>query len=197
MKSYYVAEQRLSKFPQYLEFCFYRYSFYYQIFEQLNKISISLFHLIVFFFYLDFLSQPFTNHKTAGEGGGYLFNSSLPFPPASQALRHQPGDYCRELTSAHRQQLVSNREPLVSERKSLTTKLRVLSFYIIFQKNTHPSILQYLFVQTLLMSQACYLLFFQKNFCFNFIQFAVLRSKIFVFLYASFLFYYRNQVENQ
>ena len=27
-------------------------------------------------------SQPFTNHRTAGEGGGYLFNSSLPLPPA-------------------------------------------------------------------------------------------------------------------
>ena len=27
--------------------------------------------------------------------GGYLFNSSLPLPPASQTLRYQPGDYCR------------------------------------------------------------------------------------------------------
>ena len=30
------------------------------------------------FFYLGFLSQPFTNHRTAGEGGGQFFNSSLP-----------------------------------------------------------------------------------------------------------------------
>ena len=41
-----------------------------------------------FFFYLGFLSRAFTIHGTAGEGGGYLFNSSLPLPPASQALRH-------------------------------------------------------------------------------------------------------------
>ena len=78
------------------------------------------------FFYLGFLSRTFTVHETAGEGGGYLFNSSLLLPPASQALRHQPGDYCRGLTSAHSWQPDSNREPLVSERKSLTTKLRAL-----------------------------------------------------------------------
>ena len=41
-----------------------------------------------FFLYLAFLSRTFTIHKTAGEGGGYLFNSSLPLPPASQTLRH-------------------------------------------------------------------------------------------------------------
>ena len=41
-----------------------------------------------FFLYLGFLSRTFTIHGTAGEGGGYLFNSSLPLPPASQALRH-------------------------------------------------------------------------------------------------------------
>ena len=27
-------------------------------------------------------------HRTAGEGGGHFFNSSLPLPPASQTLRH-------------------------------------------------------------------------------------------------------------
>ena len=32
----------------------------------------------IFFFYLGCLSQPFTNHRTAGEGGGHFFNSSLP-----------------------------------------------------------------------------------------------------------------------
>ena len=62
-------------------------------------------------------------NRTAGEGGGYLFNSSLSLPPASQKLIHQPGDYCRELTSAHSQQPDSNWEPLVYECKSLTTKL--------------------------------------------------------------------------
>ena len=37
----------------------------------------------VFFFYLGFLSRTFTIHSTPGEGGGYLFNSFLPLPPAS------------------------------------------------------------------------------------------------------------------
>ena len=54
-----------------------------------------------FFFFLGFLSQTFTIHRTAGEGGGYLFNSSLPLAPASKTLRHWLGDYCIELTSAH------------------------------------------------------------------------------------------------
>ena len=35
-----------------------------------------------------YLSRPFTNHRTAGEGGEHFFNSSLPLPPASQTLRH-------------------------------------------------------------------------------------------------------------
>ena len=54
-----------------------------------------------FFLYLGFLPQPFTNHWTAGKGGGYFFNSSLPLPPVSRTLRHYPGDYCRGLTSTH------------------------------------------------------------------------------------------------
>ena len=83
---------------------------------------------ILFFFYLGFLSRTFTNHRTTGEGGGHFFNSSLPLPPASQTFRHQPGDYCRELTSAHSYQPDSSREPLVSWRKLLTTKLRALEF---------------------------------------------------------------------
>ena len=75
-----------------------------------------------FFFYLGFLSRTFTIHKTAGEGGGYLFfNPFLPLPSASQTHRHQSGDYCRELP------FDSNLEPLVSRRKSLTTKLRALN----------------------------------------------------------------------
>ena len=40
-----------------------------------------------FFFYLGFLSRTFTIHRTAGEGGGYLFNSSLPLPPTSETLK--------------------------------------------------------------------------------------------------------------
>ena len=41
-----------------------------------------------FFFYVGFLSRTFTNHRTAGEGGGCFFNSSLPLPSASHTLRH-------------------------------------------------------------------------------------------------------------
>ena len=66
-----------------------------------------------FFFYVGFLSRTFTNHRTAGEGGGYFINSSLPLPPASQTLRHEPGNYCRKLSSAHSQQPDPNRESLV------------------------------------------------------------------------------------
>ena len=78
------------------------------------------------FFYMGFLSRTFTNRRTAGEGGRHFFNFSLSLPPALQALRHQPVDCCKQLTSAHSQQLDSNREPLVSERKSLTTQLSAL-----------------------------------------------------------------------
>ena len=77
-----------------------------------------------------FLSRTLTNHRTAGGGGGYFFNSSLSLPPALQTLRHQPGDYCRELTSPHSWQPDSNQEPLVSERKSLTTKLCALNPFV-------------------------------------------------------------------
>ena len=53
------------------------------------------FVLFCFVFYLGFLSRTSTIQRTAGEGGGYFFNSSLPLPPASQAIRHQLHDYCK------------------------------------------------------------------------------------------------------
>ena len=96
---------------------------------------------ICLFFYLGFLLQTFTIHRTAGEEGGYLFNASLPLPPASQALRHHPGDYCRELTSTRSYQPGSNRELLVSECRLLTTKLRVyakLGVYVLMVMLAHP-----------------------------------------------------------
>ena len=79
---------------------------------------------LTFFFYLGFLSCTFIIHRTAGEGGGYPFNSSVPLPPDYRTFRHHPGDYCRKITSTHSCQPDSNREPLVSTRKSLTIKLR-------------------------------------------------------------------------
>ena len=39
-----------------------------------------------FFFYLDFLSQAFTIHRTAKEGEDYFFKRSLPLPTTSQTL---------------------------------------------------------------------------------------------------------------
>ena len=66
----------------------------------------------------------FTGHQ--GKGEGNLFNSSLLLPPISRALRDQPYDNWRELTSAHSQQPDSVWEPLVCECKPLTTELRAL-----------------------------------------------------------------------
>ena len=98
-----------------------------------------------FFFYLGILSRTFTIHRTVGEGGAYLCNSSLPLSHPSQTSRHQLVDYCKELTSAHSQQPDSNREPLVSERKSPTTKLRALKLTLLFvftvSQNTYIKII--------------------------------------------------------
>ena len=78
-----------------------------------------------FFFLSEFF---FHNHSLItglqGKDGGE--NSSLPLPPASQTLRHQPSDCRRELISGHSSQTDSNWEPLVSECKSLTIKLHAL-----------------------------------------------------------------------
>ena len=91
-------------------------------------------YVIAFFFYLDFLFR--TIHRTAEDGGSYLLNSSPLLPPASQKLRQQPEDYCRELTFAFSQQPDSNQKPLAFKRKSLATKLRALnsSHYSFSQK---------------------------------------------------------------
>ena len=42
------------------------------------------------FFHLGFLSQAFTNHKIAREGGRDFINSSLPLPPASETFLQRP-----------------------------------------------------------------------------------------------------------
>ena len=77
----------------------------------------------MYIFYLGFLSRTLTIHWTAGEERGCLFYSSLPLPPASQTLRHWPGNYYRYLITAHSQEPDSNWEILVSESKSTTTKI--------------------------------------------------------------------------
>ena len=100
-----------------------RWSFFAKILSASHRLTLAKSSILdrFFFFYLGFVSQTFTNHRTAREGGGHSINSSL------QTLRHQLDNYCRDLTSGHSQQPDSNRAPLVSECKLLTTKLRALS----------------------------------------------------------------------
>ena len=75
------------------------------------------------FFWSRFSFTIIHDHRIVEKGGGYFFNSSLALPLASQTLRHWPGSYCREVTSAHSYHTESNWEPMVLERKSLTTTL--------------------------------------------------------------------------
>ena len=53
-----------------------------------GKLTCAFLFFLFFFFYLGFLSRTFTIHRTVGEGGRYVFNSSLPLPPISQTLRY-------------------------------------------------------------------------------------------------------------
>ena len=96
--------------------------------EVLMKVALVLQSQVlrISFFYLGFLSQiTFMNHRAAGEGGGHFFNSSLPLPSASEALRHL--DISRVITAEGSPLHIEvNREPLVSQSISLTTKLSAL-----------------------------------------------------------------------
>ena len=91
-----------------------------------NIVRFFMLNCFIFFFFLSGFSFT-TIHESrncrAEEGGGHFFNSSLPLSPASQTVRNQAGDYCRELNCAYRLQPDSNRKPLVTKHKSLTTKL--------------------------------------------------------------------------
>ena len=69
-----------------------------------------------FIFYVGFLSGIFMIHRATGETGGSFLSSSLPFPLVLWTFRYQPGDYCKELISAHRQQPDPNRERLYDFR---------------------------------------------------------------------------------
>ena len=86
---------------------------------------------IIFFFYLAFLSRTFIHESQGCRGRGRAFFKLL--TTTSLALGHYPGNYCRELTSAHSLQPDSNWESLVSERKSLTTKLRALKYKVLLK----------------------------------------------------------------
>ena len=73
----------------------------------------------------------FHNHSQTtglqGKGKGIFFNSSLPLPPALQTLRHQPGDYFRQLTSAYILQLAKEtlQNTELAYRNSWTLDARV------------------------------------------------------------------------
>ena len=54
-------------------------------------------------------------------GRDVIIESFLPLSSASQTLKHQPGNFHRELTYAHSQQSDQNQEPFLSECKLLTT----------------------------------------------------------------------------
>ena len=74
---------------------------YIYIYIYIIYLLLSLIFQICYFFLSGFSFKTFTIHKTAVEGGGYIYNSSLPLPLASQTPTHKPGDYYRELNSAH------------------------------------------------------------------------------------------------
>ena len=58
-------------------------------FSDILIILISIMNVFSSFFSIwAFFHDTLTNHRTAGKGGGYFFNSSLPLPPTSQTLRY-------------------------------------------------------------------------------------------------------------
>ena len=56
--------------------------------EDPKKFEMLICVLSFLYLYLGALWRTFMIHSTAGEGGGYLFDSSLSLTPAPQALRH-------------------------------------------------------------------------------------------------------------
>ena len=75
-----------------------------QKYETLTRnITLTVFFVVLFCFFLSgfFFHSTFTIHRTAGDGK-VICDSNLPLPPTSRTLRHSPGDYCRQVTSAYR-----------------------------------------------------------------------------------------------
>ena len=105
--------------------------------------------LFFFFSYLGFHSQILTIDRTVGEGGGYLFNSSL--PPGLQTIIHWQDVYWIKLTSVHSWQQDSNRKPLVSERKSVTIRVHKKQI----SQFTHFNILLLIVTNVLVLLHTC------------------------------------------
>ena len=85
--------------------------------ESLSQIFKSFCNFLIFFFYLGFLLQTFTNHCH--------FHPHHRHVGISQAITAESSPL------AHRQRPGSNREPLVSECKLLTTNLHALSLKLV------------------------------------------------------------------
>ena len=95
-----------------------QYDIVFKVLERLN---------ILFFFHLGILSQPFTNHRTAGEEGGHFFKElNYHFHPLHRHL-----DISRTIT-AERSALHIGSSPTRAGRKSLATKLRALKIKVKF-----------------------------------------------------------------
>ena len=98
-----------------------------------NLLQIYLrYNLFIYLFsYLGFLSQRFTNHRTAEEGEGISLTPHYHFHPLDRHL-----DINQEITVERSPLNIAgnqtrNQEPLISERKSLTTKLCVGLKYLV------------------------------------------------------------------
>ena len=76
-----------------------------------------LFFIIIIIILSGFFFHTLTNHRSPGEQGGHFFNSSLPFPPTSRALRAlvwqllQGARPCRRTRTRNLYFLSTSREP--------------------------------------------------------------------------------------
>ena len=71
--------------------------FFFDPTEPLQPLQFSNYPHFVFFFYQGFLSRPFTNHRTAGEGGGHFFS----FPQYHFHLLQRHLDISQAITPEH------------------------------------------------------------------------------------------------
>ena len=85
--SQYCVNKLYKKIYIFIYFCVHTYLLVFKQTYYKRKFLLAT-NLSFFFFYLGVLSRTFTIYRTTGEGGSYLFNSSLPLPLASRTFRH-------------------------------------------------------------------------------------------------------------
>ena len=96
------TQQILHKVIFFFFFLCTNYSFIKIVIKKIEQVVKNLIGATIYiFFYLGFLSQPFTNHRTTGEGETISLTPHYHFHPL-QTLRHWPGNYSRELAPAHK-----------------------------------------------------------------------------------------------